>query len=97
MKELKRVGAEGAPRESLKAKSVTSLPGGGRKVVCGEPGLCQQNAFRKTRFKPVAMNTVEKIAGPRSHRRILNEGRGFFRIRPVLRYQGTLERDTVVF
>lgn len=87
----------GPERKSLKAKSVTSVPGGGREVVCGEPDLCQQNAFRKAWFKPVAMNTVEKIAGSRSHHRVLNEGWGFFRIRPVLRYQGILEGDTVVF
>lgn len=56
-----------------------------------------KNAFRKARFKPVAMNTVEKITGSRSHHRVLNEGWGFFRIRPVLRYQGTQEGDTVAF
>lgn len=58
-------------RESLKEKTgtcraVLPVPLEAARVVCGEPELSPWMP------KPVAVNTVEKIPGSRSHYRTLN-------------------------
>lgn len=51
-----------------------------------------KNAFGKARFRPVAMNTVEKIAGSRSHHRVLNEGLGLLQDKACLEVSGDSRR-----